>query len=169
LSDRAGYIRETRERYDSYDSEEWIRAGFDEHTGGYMVFHIRHHFDPTIGIFGIPRGDYEKMASEVLVKYGMSVVLKSEISEYKTKIPDGLLNDVLFDIKGIEGKSNRTVKDKILEASKQGAETVVLYFHDENMFDIDFVREGCRKYFTNSKNKRIKMVYCIAGKYLYRI
>jgi hypothetical protein len=99
----------------------------------------------------------------------MSVVLRSEKSEYKTKISDGLLNNKLFDIKGIEGKSERIIKDKISEASKQGAETVVLYFHDNDMFDIDFVRSGYERYLTNSKSKRVKKVYCVVGKYLYRI
>ena len=58
----------------------------------------------------------------------------------------------------IEGKSNRIIKDKISEASKQGAEIVVLYFHEKNMFALDFVRDGYEKYLTNSKNKRVKKV-----------
>ena len=162
-------LKEAKEKYNSYNTNDWIRAKFDEHSGGYWVFHKDHQFDPTIGKFGFPRGDYEKKASEVLVKYGMSVVLHSEKSEYETKISDGLLNNILFDIKGIEGKSSRIVKDKIMEASRQGAEIVVLYYHDSNMFDIDFVRAGYEKYLTNSKNKRIKKVYCVVGKCLYGI
>ena len=166
---RTELLKEAVKKYNSYNTNDWIKAGFDEFSGGYRVYHKEHQFDPTIGKFGIPRGDYEKNASKVLSKYGMSVVLHSEKPEYETKIPDGLLNGIMFDIKGIEGKSSRIVKDKIFEASKQGAEIVVLYYHDKNLFDIDFVRGGYEKYLTNSKNKRVKTVYCVVEKYLYRV
>ena len=169
MTDRAEHIKAARVKYDSYDTVDWEKAGFDEFSGGYMVYHREHRFDPSIGKFGIPRGDYEKNASEVLVKYGMSVILESEISEDGIKTPDGLLNDALFDIKGIEGKSKRIIKDKISEASKQGVEIAVLYFHDESMFNVDFVREGYDKYLINSKSKRVKKVYCIVGKQIHRI
>jgi hypothetical protein len=36
----------------------------------------------------------------------------------KYKTPDGLLNGILFDIKGIEGINNRIIKDRISEASQ---------------------------------------------------
>jgi len=162
-------LNEAKEKYNSYNTNDWIQAGFDEFSGGYRVYHKEHQFDLSIGKFGIPRGDYEKNASEVLIRYGMSVVLNSEKSEYRKKVSDGLLNNLLFDIKGIEGKSNRIIKDKISEASKQGAEIVVLYFHDKDMFDIDFVRAGYEKYLTNSKSKRVKKIYCVVGKHLYRV
>jgi hypothetical protein len=145
---RAELIKEAKTKYNSYNPDYWVKAGFDEFSGGYRVYHKLHQFDPTIGKFGISRGDYEKNASEVLSKYGMRVALDSEISERGIKTADGLLNGVLFDVKGIEGKSSRIVKDKISEASKQGAEVVVLYYHDKNMFDIDFVRDGYEKYLT---------------------
>jgi hypothetical protein len=169
LSDRTGYIREARAKYDSYDSEEWIRAGFDEHTGGYFVYHRNHQFDPTIGKYGIPRGDYEKNASEVLAVYGMSVVLTSEIAEEGHTVNDGWLNDIPFEIKGVEGKSNRIIRDKIFDASKQNAEIVALYFHDKDSFNRDFVLDGYKKYLTVSKIKRVKSVYCIVETHLYKI
>lgn len=65
------------------------------------MYHKEHQFDPTVGKFGIPRGDYEKNASEVLSKYGMNVVLLSEKQGYGAKTPDGYLSGKLFDIKGI--------------------------------------------------------------------
>jgi len=111
----------------------------------------------------------KKKASKVLSIYGKRVVLESEISEDWIKTPDGLLNEVKFDIKSIEGSSHRIIKEAISKSSKQGAEIVVLYFHDKNMFDMDFVRESYKKYLTNSKSKRVKKVYCVVGKYLYRV
>ena len=161
-------IKGAIQKYNSYGNE-WEKAYFDEFSGGYVVCHKDHQFDPTIGKFGIPRGDYEKNASKVLSKYGKRIVLESEISEEGIKTPDGLLNEVKFDIKGIEGSSYRIIKEAISKSSKQGAEIVVFYFHDKNMFNTNFVRESYEKYLINSKSKRVKKVYCVVGKYLYRI
>jgi hypothetical protein len=166
---RTELLKEAKAKYNSYNTNDWIKAGFDEFSGGYQVYHKDHFFDPTIGRFGIPRGDYERNVSEVLVKYGNSVVLCSEKKEYGAKTPDGLLNNIVFDIKGIEGNSHRTIKDAILKASKQGVEIVVLYFNDKNSFNMDFVRDGYEKYLTNSKSKRVKKVYCVVGKHLYKL
>ncbi|MDR0733728.1 MAG: hypothetical protein LBF08_06685 [Dysgonamonadaceae bacterium] len=170
VADRAKLLKEAKAKYNSYNADDWIKTGFDERSGGYCVYHKDHLFDPTIGKFGIPRGDYEKNTAKVLSAYGMDVVLSSEMSGQRgIKTPDGLLNGVLFDIKGIEGKSQRRIKDVFSKSSKQGAEATVLYFHDKNMFDMDFVKEGYEKYLTNSKNQKVKTVYCVAGKYLYKI
>jgi hypothetical protein len=133
MVDRTELLKEAKSKYNSYDTDDWIKAGFDEFSGGSVVYHKKHRFDPTIGKFGIPRGDYEKNSAKVLSSYGMEVVLGSEISGWKIKIPDGLLNGISFDIKGIEGKGNRIIKAKISDASKQGAEAIVLYFHDKTL------------------------------------
>jgi hypothetical protein len=169
VANRTDLLKEAKIKYDSYSTDDWVKAGFDDFSGGYKVYHKDHFFDPTIGKFNIPRGDYEKNASEVLAKYGMSVVLRSEKQEYGVKTPDGLLNGILFDIKGIEGNSHRIIKDVISKSSKQGVEITVLYFHDKSMFDMDFIRESYEKYLTNSKSKKVRTVYCVVGKYLYRV
>jgi hypothetical protein len=169
VKERIELIKEAKAQYNAYDSNTWIKAGFDEYSGGYCVYHKEHQFDPTIGKFGIPRGDYEKKSASVLMGYGMSVILESEIREKGVKTPDGLLNGILFDIKGIESESIRNIKNRISEASKQGVDIVVLYFHDSVLFNKDLVKEGYGKYLTNSRSKRIKKVYCIAGKYLHEI
>ena len=166
---RTELLKEAIKKYNSYDTNDWIKAGFDEFSCGYKVYHKDHFFDPTIGKFGIPRGDYEINASNVLAKYGKTVVLTSEKQAFGIKTPDGLLNGTKFDIKGIEGSSHRIIKDAISKSSKQGAEVTVLYFHDKNLFDIDSVREGYGKYLANSKSKRVQTVYCVVEKYLYRV
>jgi len=147
----------------------YTKVRFNPQNGALSAIHKEHLFDPTIGKFGIPRGDYERISLNVLYEYGNSVVLESEILEEGIKTPDGLFNDVLFDIKGIEGNSHRVIKEAISKSSKQGVEIVVLYFHDEQMFDIDFVRASYDKYLINSKSKRVKKIYCIAGKRLHKI
>jgi len=78
LANRAEYIKEARAKFDSYNADEWIKAGFDEHSGGYCVYHKEHRFDPTKGIFGFARGKYEKFSSKIFMKYGMRVELSSE-------------------------------------------------------------------------------------------
>ncbi|MDR0732835.1 MAG: hypothetical protein LBF08_02055 [Dysgonamonadaceae bacterium] len=169
VADRAKLLKEAKAKYNSYKADDWIKAGFDEHSGGYCVYHKDHLFDPTIGKFGIPRGDYEKNAAKVLSNYGMDVVLNSEKAKSGNSTPDGLLNDILFEIKGIEGKGSKLIRNKLSKASSQGAEAVVFYFHDKNMFDVNFVRGSYEKYLTNSKSKKVRRVYCVAGKYLYKI
>ena len=78
MANRAEYIKEARAKYDSYDANKWIKAGFDAHSGGYCVYNKEHRFDPTKGIFGFARGKYEKFSSKVLMKYGMRIELASE-------------------------------------------------------------------------------------------
>ena len=177
LTNRTDYIEEARGKFASYDGSVWKKdgfpelsiAGFDEQTGGFVVCHEKHNFDPTIGKFGIPRGDYEKNTSGILSKQGMSVVLKSEQSNLNGENYDGFLNGIPFEIKGIEVKTNRIIKDKISEASGQKAEIVVLYFHDKTLFDKDFVLNGYKQYLNNSKSKRIKTVYCVVENRFYKI
>jgi len=168
LTNRAEYIREARVRYDSYDNE-WVKAVFDEHSGGFCVYHKRHNFDPTIGIFGIPRGNYELIASEILAKYGMNIALQPEKLEYDSKIPDGFLNGKLFDIKGVEGIGKENILKDIKDASKKGAEIVVLYYHKNYLFNEAQMRENYHTYLRNSNSKRIQQVYYIVDKKLYAL
>jgi hypothetical protein len=121
-SNKADYVRL---RNDS----SYTAVSFNENTGGLLAIHKEHHFDPTVGKFGIPRGDYERIAAEVLYSYGRSVVLKSEQLGENEKTPEGLLDGNIFDIKGIEGAGKNTIRHKFAEASSQGCKTIVLYFH----------------------------------------
>ena len=167
LSDKIETNKKEYERLLKDDNYTNVR--FNPKNGALSAIHKDHNFDPTIGKFGIPRGDYELISLDVLYEYGNSIILESERLGEGIKTPDGLLNDVLFDIKGIEGNSNRMIKDAISKASGQGAEIIVLYFHDKNMFDRNIVENGYNKYLDNSKSKRIQKVYSIVDGYLYRI
>jgi hypothetical protein len=169
LTDRAEYIKEAKAKFDAFDTNEWVKACFDEHSGGFAVYHKDHSFDPTIGKYGIPRSCYETNASKVLSVYGMAVVLKSDKTGANDAYYDGFLNGIPFEIKGVEVKTKRIIKDKISEASGQKAEIAVLYFHDKGLYDKDFVVEGYRQYLRNSKSKRIRTVYCVVGEHLYKV
>ena len=169
LTDKVEYIKK---EYDAYSDSEWIKAGFDEHSGGYWVYHKEHRFDPTKGIFGIPRGDYERISSEILMNYSMRVVLGSEKQRGNKnweKIPDGLLNDKLFDIKGVEGMGKENILKDIKDASKKGCETVVLYYHETRLFDEKQIRDNYQTYMRNSKSKRVQQVYYIVDRKLYTL
>ena len=142
---------------------------FNPKNGALSAIHINHNFDPTIGIFGIPRGDYEKISVYVLYEYGNEVILETEIKGENISTPDGFLNGIVFEIKGIEGCGNRVIKDAISKASGQGAEIVVMYFHDKNLYNASLVKNGYERYLINSQSKRVQTVYCVVGRYIYRI
>jgi len=101
-----------------------------------LAIHKEHNFDPTIGIFGISRGEYEKISVNVLYDYGRSVVLWSEKRGIGISMPEGLLDGKKFDIKGIEGVGKRNIINKISDAGSQGAEAIVLYYYDVSMFNL---------------------------------
>jgi len=147
----------------------YINVQFNEKTGGLLAINRYHYFDPTIGIFGIPRGDYEKITSKTLYDYGMSVILKSEISGYKIKTPEGLLNGKLFDIKGVEGTGKNNIINNLKGASKKEVEVIVLYYHNKNLFSEKQLTEGYQFYLRNSQRKNIQHVYYIVDGKLYSL
>ncbi|MDR3188337.1 MAG: hypothetical protein LBT94_04025 [Prevotellaceae bacterium] len=151
------------------NDSRYTNVKFNENTGGLLAIHKEHHFDPTVGRFGIPRGDYERIAAEVLYSYGRSVVLQSEQLEENEKTPEGLLDGNIFDIKGVEGRGKTAIKHKLAEASLQGCKTIVLYFHENNTFLLQRIIDGYNHYLRNSNSKRINTVYYIVDGKLHRL
>jgi len=163
-------IKTAKEKYDSYNADEWIKTGFNEQNGGYAVYHKDHKFDPTLGIFGISRGNYEMIVASILVNYGMSVVLDSEKSlKDEDKRKDGFLNGIPFEIKGIEGMGKNNIINDLKDANKKGAEIIVLYYHDKNLFSEKLLQDSYRFYLRNSKSKRIQHVYFIVDRKLHSL
>jgi hypothetical protein len=74
-----------------------------------------------------------------------------------------------FDIKGVEGIGKRNIIDKISSAGYQKVDTVVLYFHDANMFDLQKISNAYNGYLKLSKTKRIQNLYYIVDRKLHRI
>ncbi|GHT69195.1 hypothetical protein FACS189452_09770 [Bacteroidia bacterium] len=147
----------------------YTNVKFNDKTGGLLAIHKDHCFDPTIGRFEIPRGDYERIASEVLFNYGHSIILNSEKLARGLSAPEGKLDGKFFDIKGVEGIGKRNLIDKISNASKQGAETVVFYYPDISIFDRQNIRNAYNGYLKLSKNEKIQIVYYIVDKKLYKL
>ena len=148
---------------------DYIDVRFNPINGALVAVHKEHHFDPTIGKFGIARGDYERISLEVLFDYGKTIVLDSEYTKDGIKTPDGFLDGKYFEIKGIEGIGGRNIIDKISDAGHQGAESLVLYYHDSNMFDLQKIINSYKGYSKLSFSKKVKNVYYIVDKKLYKI
>jgi hypothetical protein len=117
----------------------------------------------------MPRGDYERHAAKILFNYGRRVVLGSEKSAFGVKIAEGLLDDVAFEIKGIEGAGKTAWRHKFQSASAKKAETLVLYYPDSRLFDLQKMEEAYAHYLRNSRSGRIKTVYYIVDDKLRRL
>jgi hypothetical protein len=167
LADRIEANR--KEYYRLLNDCNYTNVRFNEKTGGLAAIHREHNFDPTVGIFGIPRGDYERISLDVLYEYGNSVILGSEKLGRKTKIAEGYLNEKLFEIKAIEGNSENNIIKDIKDASKKHAEIIVLYYHDKSLFSEKQIRKSYQSYLRNSTSKRIQHVYYIIDKKLYTL
>lgn len=133
-------------------------------TGGLKATHIDHNFDEQIGRFGIPRGEYEKLAAEALFNKGYSVILKSEKAPEGKKCPDGYLNGILMDIKGIEGNPLYS----LMRANKQEVNIAVLYFHDSECYShddvvskLDYLPKLLEKNKVNNPTIHIENVVCV--------
>jgi hypothetical protein len=61
MEERSRIIEAAKSRYDAYDSRDWEKAYFDEHNGGFNVYHKRHRFAKTAG-----GGDAEKIVGKML-------------------------------------------------------------------------------------------------------
>ncbi|MDR0415236.1 MAG: hypothetical protein LBH84_07485 [Prevotellaceae bacterium] len=151
------------------NDSSYVDVRFNERTGGLLAIHREHHFDPTIGKFGLPRGDYATIAAEELYQPGNCVLLESETSSYGIKGSEGLLDREKFDIKGVEGTGKRNIEYKIYNASEKGAKIAVLYYHDKSVFSAQNIVDGYSSYLRNSKSKKIKTVYYILDGELYKV
>lgn len=138
---------------------------FDWESLGYQATHNEHNFAEEIGKFGIQRGDYERNSVEALVKSGHSVVLRSEKGADGIKQPDGYLDGVLMDIKGVEGDCFWSLN----RANHQQVKTVILYFHDKTLFNINAVENKWKQLpdwinktdYIKDKTIYIENVFCV--------
>jgi hypothetical protein len=149
--------------------DNYTDVRFNPKNGALSAIHKEHNFDPTIGKFGIPRGDYERISLNVLYDYGNRVVFGSEKLGRNVRAVEGYLNGKPFDIKGIEGVGKRNIIDKISNASSKGAEIVVLYFHDAGIFDLRKIVKAYNGYAKLSKINRIQTIYYIVDNKLHKV
>jgi hypothetical protein len=149
--------------------DNYVGVKFNPNNGALVAIHKEHRFDKTIGKFGIPRGDYERISTDVLYDYGRSVILEAEKQTEGLKSPEGLLDGKKFDIKAIESVGDNNIMNKIRDAKLKKVESIVFYYHDKNMFDKQRLYDCYNEYLRNSKTKRISAVYYIVNKHLYKL
>ena len=163
-------IEANRKEYERLlKDDNYTDVRFNPENGALAATHKDHNFDNAIGVFGIKRGEYERISLDVLYKNGNRVVLGSEKTGYKKKVADGILNEKKFDIKGVEGTGENNIINDIKDVNKKGVESIVLYYHKRNLFDEKRLKEGYNSYLRNSKSKRIQNVYYIVDRNLFKL
>lgn len=128
--------------------------------GGVKATHKDHSFAPK-------KGHYEKEVQDILFKNGDVMILDNEKGEPGQKFSDGYLNGLKADIKTIEGSGKNTIKRKFQEAQSQEAESVILYFPDDNLFSIDRINSGFAMFTGQSEYQFKEVIYIVNGK-IYR-
>ena len=126
MNEKAKYIEEARLKYDSYDDCEWIKAGFDDNSGGYCVYHKRHNFTETGG-----GGEAEKKVGKLLAKLGKQVEF---LPEGWKKSPDINFDGQTWDIKYIDNANEQTIRNHIKDGRK--ADNVLFYFTPDDYKNI---------------------------------
>ena len=85
------------------------------------------------------------MSPSMKSRGGVSAVhllLPEECKTTHLKSCDCLLNDCQAEIKTVEGDGHWAVRTKIYDSIKQGAEILILYFPQTQLFSIDRIIEG---------------------------
>jgi len=67
--------------------DNYTDVRFNPINGALAAIHKDHFFDPTIGRFGIPRGDYERISTIYYTNLGIAsfFVLKSQVFKLKPR------------------------------------------------------------------------------------
>ncbi|MBQ4519832.1 MAG: hypothetical protein II999_04375 [Bacteroidaceae bacterium] len=167
--DEQEQLTAARQTYERLKADpDYTDVKFDPKSGGVKATHVGHSFEETVGKYGIPRGEYEKITADALYKKGYVVeLIKEDDRTQGVPQPDGYINGSLMDIKGIEGNPLYALN----RANKQRVETAVLYFHDANVFDQEQVADkyaqlGSWLEYTRGKKipVSIKKVICVVNK-----
>ena len=148
--------------------KDYSEVRYDRKSGGVLAIHREHNFDSEIGIYGIPRGNYERNAVEALFRAGYSIQLRSEHGLAGVKQPDGFIDGVLMDIKGIEGGNPLYAMNR---ANQQRVHTAILYFHTPSSFSYEQLQESFEnlpgwiqnKGYITDKTIYVKEIICIVN------
>ncbi|MBP5559183.1 MAG: hypothetical protein J6X71_05405 [Bacteroidales bacterium] len=144
----------------------YVDVCFDERSGGVSAVHLEHQFDKSTGPFGYKRGQYELDTMIALRQSGHSIILEPELSSGETvsKSCDGFLDGVSAEIKAVESVGRWSIRTKIYKAKKQGAQTVILYFPEENLFSKSRVEQGLEDFVSADTGTEYKLhLLCVVG------
>ena len=109
------------QKYNSYGSE-WEKAYFDKFSGGYVVIHKGHKFDPDTGKF-------ELKTVKILANRGYAVEMMNE-SGFCLPQYDININGIPSEIKVMSGFRN--IHKRAEKAATQGAKRVIYYIYFDN-------------------------------------
>ena len=127
LNEKTKYIEDARLIYNSYDVCEWIKAGFDENSGGYCVYHKEHQFSSTGG-----GGRAEKIVGKILKNKGKQIEFLPEI---KDKNSDIKFDEQTWDIKYINNANFKTIRGYIQDVLKKKSDNCIFYFTKSEVFE----------------------------------
>lgn len=145
------------------EDSDYLDVQFDWMSGGLSAIHKDHRFDKSVGPFGCKRGDYERHVTDLMRNNGHRIILLSEDGHNSLfKQFDGLLDGLNLEIKAVEGNGRWSTRTKIYDAVKQGAESLILYYPDVNLFNYKKVLESWLMYEKFSKQKTQSITRVIA-------
>ena len=149
---------------------DYVQVTFDELSGGISAMHKNHQLDKQPGANGNKRGNYELRTLDAFRRKGHSFILLSESSGVGVKQYDGLLDGLPCEIKAVEQLGRWTIRTKIGNAVKQGAEIVVLFFPDAALFSTQRIQDGWKDYLDYTRPSasipEIKLLCVVDGQIL---
>jgi hypothetical protein len=117
--------KRTGKKYNSYSTTNWIKAYYDEYSGGYVVVAKQRMANSTLS-----KNEKEKFAKEfkmsvIFAKNGYAIEMLAEIPRIPS--PDIKINGVLAELKKLASHNN-IVKEAKEAIYKKGAEIVLFEF-----------------------------------------
>jgi hypothetical protein len=161
MEEQSRIIKAAKSGYNAYDSKDWEKAYFDEHSGGFNVYHKDHKFTKTAG-----GGNAEKIVGKMLAKYNGKQV--EFLPEGGSKSPDIKFDSRTWDIKYINHANEETVRAAIRDARK--ADNAIFYFTDESksaLLNNAIKREAGR--FLKGQTNKMPDIYSINKKGLLKL
>jgi hypothetical protein len=134
MEERTRIIKAAKSRYDAYDSRDWEKAYFDEHSGGFNVYHKGHNFAKKGG-----GGEAEKAVGKMLAKYGKQVEF---LPEGKKKSPDISFDNQKWDVKYIDHANIKTVRSYIETIRRKDCRGIFYWKNEEKMQDLKNAMES---------------------------
>lgn len=159
------------ENYDEFlrllQDDDYLDVTYDEQSGGVSAVHKGHRLDKTLGPGGKKRGSYELKTVEAIRHSGHCIILLKESCEVGVKQYDSLLDGAPCEIKAVERVGRWTIRTKIANAIRQGAQCVALYFPDASLYSEQRVKDGWKDWLLYAKPTEpvpeIKLICVVDG------
>jgi hypothetical protein len=151
-------LKEAKLKYNAYNPEDWTKAYFDEHSGGYIAVNKERIENSKKSKNEKAKFDKEFEMSLVFAKNGDKIELLEEIPRIPS--PDVKINGILADLKRVSGHNN-IVKYANRAIYQQGAELILFQFDkmdDQIIAAINALKKRNVKgmYFVTGNNRIVK-------------